>query len=818
MSSTMKLKDEARRFEQTEDWDRAIELYRRALEQDAGDGELGLYNRIGDLYLRLGQTDSAVEYYVQAADRYAESGFLNNAIALCNKALRYDADRIPLYERLGRLCADQGFLTDARRWFLEYAERLAAAGRMDESLGALQEFAELSHDADVWAQLGRQYASQGRSDDAMAAFERAADGYAQAGDEDAIDAVAAEARALDPSFTPPDASGAAGLGPEPPSAPEEEGLVYPDDATDIRPIDTTRQPDSELAGDGYESDLVALDEAPAMAEGEAGLAHGPPEDLTLDAPADVDALGPVGGGSDERAVADVVLGDVRDDPDADDYTTLSVESLLGDEPAYAEAYGAEAERPAAEEPIASEDVDSRPPPSDDEGPMPMPEWTDVARATVETESGPVSPVIAGDDALDADEESIDDLPLLDMDGSADPLFTGGAVEEPAAPVAVDDALDLVDPFDADQAVEERIAAPTSSDLMDDLPALREVDEADPSPSADAVGLVESSSPADAAGPPMVESTAPPAASEDALAAEIPEEFAAPRTPEERARAMIAEGRVDDGLDVLEHAAGAAEERDATHDAVRLADLMVQLAPRSLRAMRLRADTLERAGEGSAVDALSALARRLDESGDAEAARRSWERVIGLDTAHAEAREALAAAGGGGGGDYVDLAALVGDAAVETTRFVVEEEVPSGDEDQDFHEMLSQFRSKVSEHVSVEDTASHYDLGIAFKEMGLLDEAIAEFQTALRFGSHRLKVYEELGQCFMEKGDYAIAEKLLRQGTNEMPTDPNELLGVNYHLGRCYEELQRPDDAREAYERVLSLDIDFRDVSERLERL
>jgi tetratricopeptide (TPR) repeat protein len=283
--------------------------------------------------------------------------------------------------------------------------------------------------------------------------------------------------------------------------------------------------------------------------------------------------------------------------------------------------------------------------------------------------------------------------------------------------------------------------------------------------------------------------------------------------------MIAEGRVDDALDVLEHAAGAAEEREASHEALRLADLMAELAPRSLRALRLRADVLERSGEvGRLVPALTALAERLAESGNGEAARACWERVLAADPGHAAAREALAPAAAAGSADYVDLAALVGEAAVETTRFVVEEEVPTGDEDQDFHEMLSQFRSKVSEHVSVEDTASHYDLGIAFKEMGLLDEAIAEFQTALRFGAQRLKVYEELGQCFMAKGDYAIAEKLLRQGTNEMATDPSELLGVNYHLGRCYEELERPDDAREAYERVLSLDIDFRDVSERLERL
>jgi tetratricopeptide (TPR) repeat protein len=103
-------------------------------------------------------------------------------------------------------------------------------------------------------------------------------------------------------------------------------------------------------------------------------------------------------------------------------------------------------------------------------------------------------------------------------------------------------------------------------------------------------------------------------------------------------------------------------------------------------------------------------------------------------------------------------------------------------------------------------------------MGLLDDAIAEFQTALRGGGERLKVYEELGQCFLQKGQYTIAVKLLKRGL-EMPFDDDaDLVGVYYQLGLCYEAMEKPDEARESYERVISLDIAFRDVNDRLSRL
>jgi tetratricopeptide (TPR) repeat protein len=169
--------------------------------------------------------------------------------------------------------------------------------------------------------------------------------------------------------------------------------------------------------------------------------------------------------------------------------------------------------------------------------------------------------------------------------------------------------------------------------------------------------------------------------------------------------------------------------------------------------------------------------------------------------------------------FVDLAAFLADDADEPkTRFFVQEKEPTGDEDLDFAALLAQFKSKVSESLDHADAGSHYDLGLAFKEMGLIDEAIGQFQIALRAGDERLKIYEELGQCFFLKEHHGVALKILQRALELQPDDELELIGVYYHLGRAAEATGRLDIARDAYERVLALDLEFQDTAARLARL
>jgi tetratricopeptide (TPR) repeat protein len=133
-------------------------------------------------------------------------------------------------------------------------------------------------------------------------------------------------------------------------------------------------------------------------------------------------------------------------------------------------------------------------------------------------------------------------------------------------------------------------------------------------------------------------------------------------------------------------------------------------------------------------------------------------------------------------------------------------------------MLSQFKDKVSENLGADDVKAHYDLGTAYKEMGLLDEAVAEFQAALRADSGHLPTYELLGQTFMEMGNNGQAVRSLERALQAPFDVEDELLGIYYYLARAYEDEGNTDKALEFYDRVFSLDINFADVTERLRAL
>src|SRR6266704_3283426 len=140
MSTVAKRKKKAAEFEQKKQFDRALEVYLQIIGQTEGqeDRDVTVYNRVGDLYLRLNRTDQAVNYYEQAVDLYTEGGYLNNAIALCNKILRHAPARHQIYYKLGKISAKKGFNSDAKKNFLEYADRMHRAGKDAEAIEQLQ--------------------------------------------------------------------------------------------------------------------------------------------------------------------------------------------------------------------------------------------------------------------------------------------------------------------------------------------------------------------------------------------------------------------------------------------------------------------------------------------------------------------------------------------------------------------------------------------------------------------------------------------------------------------------------------------------------
>jgi tetratricopeptide (TPR) repeat protein len=137
---------------------------------------------------------------------------------------------------------------------------------------------------------------------------------------------------------------------------------------------------------------------------------------------------------------------------------------------------------------------------------------------------------------------------------------------------------------------------------------------------------------------------------------------------------------------------------------------------------------------------------------------------------------------------------------------------------DFTDMLEKFKAGVAANVDDEDFDSHYDLGVAYKEMGLIDEAIFQFQKALRGATQRIRAYEALGQCFIDRGEHDVAITVLGRALREPGMEDEDLIGVLYLLGFASEGNRKPRDAAAYYQRVFAIDIDFRDVRNRLKQM
>jgi len=121
----------------------------------------------------------------------------------------------------------------------------------------------------------------------------------------------------------------------------------------------------------------------------------------------------------------------------------------------------------------------------------------------------------------------------------------------------------------------------------------------------------------------------------------------------------------------------------------------------------------------------------------------------------------------------------------------------------------------------DDPETHYNLGVAFREMGLFDEAIGEFQkvvkgaTPNRFPPNFLQGCTLLAACFIDKGMPAIAAKWYSRALEIPDLGEDALLALRYELGAAYEQAGDDNGALEKYTEVYSQNIDYRDVAEKI---
>ena len=785
MSKLEKLKERARTLE-AKDTRAAIETWLEVLEAQDEEGDpnpdLGIFNRIGDLYLKVKDPGQAADYYDRAVDRYAELGFHNNAIAMCNKVLRNAPGRPTTYLKLAKLYAAKGFTGEAKQNFIEYAERMQKAGAIQQAFQALKEFADISTEGEQLREMleehlraygGPELQAKLRTAGPRASAPSAAPGQKTKRkttslvfldlDEPAKAKVppgrptGAMPRPVAPPVGPPPSPpqptpAARAPAPPPPTAPIETTSLV--EEVDVASADALAGLEPTVEDFGHVRDTVS------------GIASIRDDDVVPDAP--------LLAGLEPTAASDLGPPETAD--------------ILGDLPLVS-AFDVEEEPEASAEP---EEV------ATEEPPVAPPAGPPKRKTVVEIPPLELEPDFDAETLQTSTTErqhEVDDEPLAEEEdkGWLQRETTVGSGHSPA----LDLGLDVVKEGDQPDAIvfdgldEVAPSAPTIEELE-----TRVADDPDDAEAHQALG-----------------------------------------------EALIEAGERDRGIEELDIATGGFESVGNLEHAQGLVDEILRLDPNSVRHRQKQVEFAFKSGDKmQLIGAYLELADTLLRGDLADKARAVYERVVEHDPKNERARAALAMLAPAeppkaegrvaakdakmrvrdetaGEGDFVDLGAMIlEEDAPRDTRMKVEDEEPTGDEEQDFREMLARFRQGIDENIEETDFQSHYDLGVAFKEMGLLDEAIAEFQKALRAPEGKLRTSEALGMCFHDKGAFGVAESILRRALELPATGDQERLGILYWLARALEEQGKPADARDLYGRVFAVDIRFMDVGARVKAL
>jgi tetratricopeptide (TPR) repeat protein len=165
-----------------------------------------------------------------------------------------------------------------------------------------------------------------------------------------------------------------------------------------------------------------------------------------------------------------------------------------------------------------------------------------------------------------------------------------------------------------------------------------------------------------------------------------------------------------------------------------------------------------------------------------------------------------------------------DLAAELEKELDEEEAPEAPvlegagEEMSLEQIFREFKRGVEQQLSPEDYETHYNLGIAYKEMGLTDEAIGEFQIAAKDPARAVECCSMLGLCFVEKGLAQLAIQWFQKGLESPTITDAERWGLQYDLASVHEQAGDAGRAYELYLGIYGQNSNYRDVVARVKTL
>jgi tetratricopeptide (TPR) repeat protein len=137
---------------------------------------------------------------------------------------------------------------------------------------------------------------------------------------------------------------------------------------------------------------------------------------------------------------------------------------------------------------------------------------------------------------------------------------------------------------------------------------------------------------------------------------------------------------------------------------------------------------------------------------------------------------------------------------------------------DVEAVFAKFKEGVAKQISVDDSDSHYNLGIAYKEMMLIDDAIREFEVAAQDPKRECVCRSMIGMVELERGRLNEAIDAFLMGLNSPNKDPQQETVLCYEIGAAYEAKKQNKEALSYYQKAMRRDPNYRDVQERVRRL
>lgn len=163
----------ASKYVQQGKYQSAIEEYRQIAQADPSD--VTTLNTLGDLYVKVGQTNEAITSFVHIAEHYRVSGFYLKAIAMLKKVSKLDTKNIEVSLKLAGLYAQQKLIVDARHQYLAVAEHYIREGQSQQALEIYQRIADLDpENTAVQIKLAEAFLRENQFDKAYDTFVMAA--------------------------------------------------------------------------------------------------------------------------------------------------------------------------------------------------------------------------------------------------------------------------------------------------------------------------------------------------------------------------------------------------------------------------------------------------------------------------------------------------------------------------------------------------------------------------------------------------------------------------------------------------------------------